>query len=431
MTSSRYSATKFSVLAAAATAATLALAGCGSSGGGDSPAAAEDVPGITDTTVSIGTHQPLTGPAASGYATISPATKAYFDYVNANGGVNGRTIEYTVKDDGYNPATTQSVVREMVLQDEVFAILGGLGTPPHSSVLDFLNDNEVPDLFVASGSPTWNQPEDYPYTYGFMQDYDTEAKGLATYVQEEFPDATYCLFGQDDDFGADFKTGLESALGSGALASSQVYSTANTDVAAQISAMQAAGCEVNFLASINGFSAQAIGTAAKLGYFPKWAASSAGGDYNTLSSYLGENTEKLLEGFISANYLPAASGTEDEWTAKFAEINEEYNQGAEFDGNTIFGMSIAYLFVEALQEAGENPTRESLLTALESGDVKGNGHVPLDFSTDSHAGYSGGMITVVSGGVQSYVGTPYTAEGDSVSPYTEERAAMPENGIPQ
>ncbi|WP_341393622.1 ABC transporter substrate-binding protein [Arthrobacter sp. G119Y2] len=431
MTSSRYSATKFSVLAAAATAATLALAGCGSSGGGDSPAAAEDVPGITDTTVSIGTHQPLTGPAASGYATISPATKAYFDYVNANGGVNGRTIEYTVKDDGYNPATTQSVVREMVLQDEVFAILGGLGTPPHSSVLDFLNDNEVPDLFVASGSPTWNQPEDYPYTYGFMQDYDTEAKGLATYVQEEFPDATYCLFGQDDDFGADFKTGLESALGSGALASSQVYSTANTDVAAQISAMQAAGCEVNFLASINGFSAQAIGTAAKLGYFPKWAASSAGGDYNTLSSYLGENTEKLLEGFISANYLPAASDTEDEWTAKFAEINEEYNQGAEFDGNTIFGMSIAYLFVEALQEAGENPTRESLLTALESGDVKGNGHVPLDFSTDSHAGYSGGMITVVSGGVQSYVGTPYTAEGDSVSPYTEERAAMPENGIPQ
>ena len=431
MTSSRYSATKFSVLAAAATAATLALAGCGSSGGGDSPAAAEDVPGITDTTVSIGTHQPLTGPAASGYATISPATKAYFDYVNANGGVNGRTIEYTVKDDGYNPATTQSVVREMVLQDEVFAILGGLGTPPHSSVLDFLNDNEVPDLFVASGSPTWNQPEDYPYTYGFMQDYDTEAKGLATYVQEEFPDATYCLFGQDDDFGADFKTGLESALGSGALASSQVYSTANTDVAAQISAMQAAGCEVNFLASINGFSAQAIGTAAKLGYFPKWAASSAGGDYNTLSSYLGENTEKLLEGFISANYLPAASDTEDEWTAKFAEINEEYNQGAEFDGNTIFGMSIAYLFVEALQEAGENPTRESLLTALESGDVKGNGHVPLDFSTDSHAGYSGGMITVVSGGVQSYVGTPYTAEGDSASPYTEERAAMPENGIPQ
>ncbi|MCC9196066.1 ABC transporter substrate-binding protein [Arthrobacter sp. zg-Y820] len=421
--------TKYTVLAAAVTAA-LALGSCGSSGGGES-AEAEDVPGITDTTVKVGTHQPLTGPAAAGYASISPATKAYFDYVNANGGVHGRTIEYSVKDDGYNPANTQSVVRELVLQDEVFALVGGLGTPPHSSVLDFLNDNEVPDLFVASGSPTWNQPEEYPYTYGFMQDYDTEAKVLATYVQEEFPDGTYCLFGQDDDFGADFKTGLESALGSDGLASSQVYSTANTDVAAQISALQAAGCDVNFLASINGFSAQAIGTAAKLGYFPKWAASSAGGDYNTLASYLGENTDKLLEGFISANYLPAYSDETDEWTAKFSEINEEYNPGAEFDGNTIFGMSVGYLFVEALKEAGENPTRESLLEALESGNVKGNGHVPLGFSADSHAGYTGGMITLVSGGVQSYTGTPYAVDGDSVSPYTEERPAMPANGIPQ
>ena len=416
-------------LAAAITVAALTLAACGSSGEG-APAAAEDVPGVTESTVKVGTHQPLTGPAAAGYASISPATKAYFDYVNANGGIHGRTIEYSVKDDGYNPANTQNVVRELVLQDEVFAILGGLGTPPHSSVLDFLNDNEVPDLFVASGSPTWNQPEDYPYTYGFMQDYDTEAKVLATYVQEEFPDATYCLFGQDDDFGADFKTGLESALGSDGLASSQVYSTANTDVAAQISALQAAGCDVNFVASINGFSAQAIGTAAKLGYFPKWAASSAGGDYNTLASYLGENTDKLLEGFISANYLPSYSDTEDEWTAKFKEINEEYNPGAEFDGNTIFGMSLGYLFAEALNEAGENPTRESLLEALESGNVLGNGHVPLGFSADSHAGYTGGMITLISGGVQSYTGTPFAVDGDSVSAYTAQRPAMPSDGIP-
>lgn len=421
---------RHSVLAAAVTAAALTLAACGSSGEGTSTAA-EDVPGITDSTVTVGTHQPLTGPAAAGYASISPATKAYFDHVNANGGIHGRTIEYTVKDDGYNPANTQSVVREMVLQDEVFAVVGGLGTPPHSSVLDFLNDNEVPDLFVASGSPTWNQPENYPYTYGFMQDYDTEAKGLAAYVQEKFPDATYCLFGQDDDFGADFKTGLESALGSDSLASTQVYSTANTDVAAQISALQAAGCDVNFLASINGFTAQAIGTAAKLGYMPRWAASSAGGDYNTLSSYLGENTDALLEGFISSNYLPANTDTDDEWTAKFKEINEEYNPGAAFDGNTIFGMSIGYLFAEALHEAGENPTRESLLEALESGDVQGNGHVPLGFSADSHAGYTGGMITLVSDGVQAYTGSPYSADGDSVSAYTEDRPAMPENGIPQ
>ncbi|MCC3273811.1 ABC transporter substrate-binding protein [Arthrobacter zhangbolii] len=416
--------------AAVLAAAALGLASCASPEGG-SDAAAEDVPGITDTTVTVGTHQPLTGPAAAGYATISPATKAYFDYVNENGGVNGRTIEYIVKDDGYNPANTQTAVREMVLQDEVFALVGGLGTPPHSAVLDFVNDNEVPDLFVASGSPTWNQPEDYPYTYGFMVDYPTESRILATHAMEEFPDATYCFFGQDDDFGEEFQAGVESVVGADGLASTQVYSTANTDIAAQISAMKAAGCEVNFLATINGFSAQAVGTAAKLDYFPQWMASSAGGDFNTLSGYLGENTNALLQGFVSANYLPGYSDTEDEWTAKFKEINEEYNGGAAFDGNTIFGMSIGYLFVEALKEAGENPTRESLLEALESGNVTGNGHTPLGFSEDSHQGYTGAMLTEVQDGVQSYFGTPYVVSGDEVTEYTEERPAMPADGLPE
>ncbi|MCQ1954996.1 ABC transporter substrate-binding protein [Arthrobacter sp. zg-Y826] len=416
--------------AAVLAAAALGLASCASPDEGGE-AAAEDVPGITDTTVTVGTHQPLTGPAAAGYSTISPATKAYFDYVNDNGGVNGRTIEYIVKDDGYNPANTQTAVREMVLQDEVFALVGGLGTPPHSAVLDFVNDNEVPDLFVASGSPTWNQPEDYPYTYGFMVDYPTESRILATYAQEEFPDKTYCFFGQDDDFGEEFQAGLEAVLGEDGLADTQVYSTANTDVAAQISAMKEAGCEVNFLATINGFSAQAVGTAAKLGYFPQWMASSAGGDFNTLSGYLGENTNKLLQGFVSANYLPGYSDTEDEWTAKFSEINEEYNAGAPFDGNTIFGMSIGYLFVEALKEAGENPTRESLLEALESGNVTGNGHAPLGFGEDSHQGYTGAMLTRVDNGVQSYFGTPFVVTGDEVEEYTEERPAMPADGLPE
>ena len=412
-------------------AAALALTSCSSAEEGGDAAAVGDVPGITDTTVTVGTHQPLTGPAAAGYSTISPATKAYFDYVNANGGVNGRTIEYIVKDDGYNPANTQSVVREMVLQDEVFALVGGLGTPPHSAVLDFVNDNEVPDLFVASGSPTWNQPEDYPYTYGFMVDYPTESRILASYAQEEFPDKTYCFFGQDDDFGEEFEAGLEAVLGEGALADAQVYSTSNTDVAAQISSLKASGCEVNFLATINGYSAQAVGTAAKLGYFPQWMASSAGGDFNTLSGYLGENTNKLLQGFVSANYLPGYSDAEDEWTAKFREINDEYNAGAPFDGNTIFGMSIGYLFVEALKEAGENPTRESLLEALESGNVTGNGHTPLGFGEDSHRGYTGAMLTRVDNGVQAYFGTPYVVSGDDVQEYTEERPAMPANGLPE
>ena len=139
----------------------------------------EPSPGVTEDTVTVGTHTPLTGPAAAGYSSISAATKAYFDYVNDNGGINGRTIEYIVKDDGYNPATTSTVVRELVQEDEVFAVINGLGTPTHSAVVDYLNENDVPDLFVASGSPKWDQPGTFPNTFAYNANYIVEAKALA------------------------------------------------------------------------------------------------------------------------------------------------------------------------------------------------------------------------------------------------------------
>src|SRR5215475_7456221 len=170
-----------------------ATAGCG--GGGGSSGSAQ-VPGVTDTGIVIGTHQPLTGPAAPGYSSISPATKAYFDYVNANGGVNGRKITYKIMDDGYNPTNTVQVVRQLVLQDKVFAIFNGLGTPTHTGVLDFLKTNRVPDLFVASGSRSWNQPDKYPGTFGFNPDYTVEGKILATYVKTSLAGKKVCFLGQ-------------------------------------------------------------------------------------------------------------------------------------------------------------------------------------------------------------------------------------------
>ena len=158
-----------------------ALGACGSSGGGSA------APGVTDTTITLGTHQPLTGPAAAGYSSIAPATKAYFDYVNDKGGVNGRKIKYLIKDDGYNPANTQKVVRELVLKDKVFAILNGLGTPTHTGVLGFLKTNKVPDLFVASGSRSWNQPTKYPDTFGLPAGLHDRDEDLRHVHQEELP----------------------------------------------------------------------------------------------------------------------------------------------------------------------------------------------------------------------------------------------------
>jgi branched-chain amino acid transport system substrate-binding protein len=404
------------------------LAACGG-GGGDSPAAS---PGVTDTKITIGTHHPLTGPAAAGYSSISPATKAYFEYVNDNGGVHGRTIEYLVEDDGYNPANTQTVVRELVLKDKVFAIVNGLGTPTHTGVLDFLKTNKVPDLFVASGSRSWNQVDKYPTTFGFQADYTTEAKVQATYLKENFPDKKVCFLGQDDDFGRDALKGLTTILGEDGVAERQKYVTSNTNVAPQIGKLKGAGCEVVALATVPGFTALAVGTAARLEFQPQWISASVGGDYATVSAALGE-AAPLLEGFLGTNYLPSAFDESDPWVKEFRAINEKYNDGAPFDGNTVFGMTVGYLFVEALQQTGKDLTRESLMETIEKGDLTGTGLMPLRFSKDDHSGYGGARMTKVTGTTQEYFGPTYvTDDTDSpVEEYDGEATTPPSGAIPK
>ncbi|MGF6822761.1 branched-chain amino acid transport system substrate-binding protein [Microbacterium sp. ZKA21] len=411
----------------AASALAVVLAGCSTPTTAD-PAA--DAPGVTDDTVTIGTHTPLTGPAAAGYSSISAAATAYFAYLNDQGGVHGREIEYIVKDDGYNPATTQTVVRELVQEDEVFAIVNGLGTAPHTAVLDYLNQNEVPDLFVASGSTNWNQPEKYPFTFGFNADYVVEGAALAQYAADEYPDKKVCLLGQDDDFGDEMVEGAELALGADGLTHVERYSVSNQDVTAQIGALKAAGCEINILGTINGFTALALGTAAQLNWFPQWFSSSSGADYPTLIGYLGEDVgPQLLQGFVGTNYLPSLGGDSD-WVALFQKVNDEYNDAAPFDGNTIYGMSVAYLFAETLEAAGENPTRESLVDALRSGELAGNGILPLSFNEDSHAAYLGVGITAVDQGVQDYVGATYAVDGGEVSAVEPAPVELTAEGVP-
>ncbi|MFE5310298.1 ABC transporter substrate-binding protein [Isoptericola sp. NPDC056605] len=408
-------------VAAASVVACLALAGC------STPAAA--APGISDDTVTVGTHQPLTGPAAAGYASISAATKAYFEYVNDHGGVHGRSIEYVVKDDGYNPANTQTVVRELVQEDQVFALLGGLGTPTHASVLDYLDQNDVPDLFVASGSTLWDDPEGHPNTFGFNADYVVEGAALAQYTADEHAGSKVCVLGQDDDFGEEFLEGVELALGADGVTAHETYSTSNQDVTAQMGALQAAGCESVLLATVNGFTALAVGTAAKMGWSPRWLASSSGGDYPTLVELLGEDVAPaLLQGFVSANYLPF--GPDGEWVELFRQINDEYNDGARFDGNTVYGMSVGYLFAEALARAGEEPTREGLVEAVESGGLEGNGILPLMFGPEDHSAFDGVGITTVADGVQDYVGATYAVGSGKVTEVEPQPVPLRNDGIP-
>ncbi|KAB1159082.1 ABC transporter substrate-binding protein [Micromonospora sp. AMSO12t] len=415
---------------ALATAITLLVASAACTGD-DGGGGGGTVPGITDTEIVVGTHMPLTGPASAGYSKIAPATKAYFDHVNANGGVHGRKITYKIMDDGYNPANTQQVVRQLVLQDKVFAILNGLGTPTHTGVLDFLKSNRVPDLFVASGSRSWDQPDRYPGTFGFNPDYTVEGKILAQHVKTSLPGRKVCFLGQDDDFGRDSLVGVEKVLGAGAVAAKQTYVTSNTNVAPQIGAFKAAGCQVVILATVPGFTALAVGTAARLSFKPQWLVSNVGADHPTLAKQLGA-AAGLLEGMVGANYLPMQNDAADPWIQLFTKVNKEYNGDAPFDGNTVYGMAVGYLFVQVLLAAGKDLTREAVTEAVRKGGYQGPGLAPLRYSDTDHSGYGGQRLTRVSGGTQAYFGPTYeTDEGDGpVREHTAPPVAPPANGVP-
>jgi len=423
-------------LAAACAAALIlttgACSGSSSPSGGNSGGGNASVPGVTDTEIVIGSHQPLTGPAAPGYSKIAPAAKAYFDYVNAHGGINGRKITFRYLDDGYNPATTQQVVRQLVLQDKVFAILAGLGTPTHSGVLDFLKSNRVPDLFVASGALAWNQPSKYPYTFGYQPDYTVEGKILGTYVKSTYAGQKVCHLGQNDDFGANSLSGVKKVLGDSGLAATDTYVPTTPNVAPQIGKLQAAGCQVVVLATVPGFTALTLGTAARVNYHPTWVVSSVGGDYVTLADRLGAAGKPLLEGLVTAGYLASATDTTDKWIKLFTDIDKQYDNNATMDGNVEYGMSVAYLFCQAVQRAGKNLTRQSIVAAIEKGGLTGPGIVPFRFSASDHSGYTGERIAIVKSGVAGYVGDTYVTD-DADGPVTTVKSAEadpPANGVP-
>jgi branched-chain amino acid transport system substrate-binding protein len=190
----------------------VTLAACGSSGSSSSGSSGSTLtasaPGITATTITIGSHQPLTGVAAPGYSEIAPASNAYFKYVNAHGGIFGRKIVYKYLNDQYNPTLTSSVVHQLVLQDNVYAIFEGLGTPTHLAVAPFLNSEKIPDVFVASGCECWNSPSKWPDTFGWQIDYVREGKILGQYIEQHFKGEKVGFFWQDDEFGEDGVKGL-------------------------------------------------------------------------------------------------------------------------------------------------------------------------------------------------------------------------------
>jgi ABC-type branched-subunit amino acid transport system substrate-binding protein len=408
----------------------IVLAGCGSS---------SSEPGVSATSVTFGSHQPLTGPAAPGYSEIAPASQAFFDYLNAQGGIQGRKIHLIYKDDEYNPAKTVNVVHQLVLQEKVFGIFEGLGTPTHTKVVGFLNSSKVPDMFVASGCPCWDNGTAQPYTFGWQPNYTIEGKILGQYIKQHFAGKKVGVFYQDDDFGTGGLTGIRYELPASQIVSAQPYQPGVTNVAPQISAIKAAGAQVLVDFTVPIYTALGQLTSFTLGYKPQLVVSNVGIDPTTVGGLLktyskGKAGTELIEGAITDGYLPSTADLSNPWIALFKKIHDQYDASAPFDGNVEYGMANAYTLAQALQLAGKNLTRQDLVNAVNTSGSKltGPGLVPFRYSTSVHGGYAGAEMGQVRNGQIVLFGGPLVTEptpGSPITPYTTAQPAPPASGV--
>ena len=409
------------------------------------PAQAAD-PGVSAKEIKLGYSGPLTGSAGQVYGKLPGAMKAYFDHINANGGVYGRKIKLVVRDDKYLPTLAATQTTNLVLNDKVFALVGALGTATHSKayVAAQLAKNNVPDLFVNTGFSGFANATKYPTTFTVLPSYAMEAKIMAKFIKDTptlAPQASF-LIAQDDEFGVDGVNGFKLA-GHTFTAAPTLYPQGGLSAALAEGALTklsaVPGKPVLVLFGTTDSTATILKAAEKLSLVSKftWIAGSVGGDANTLLA-LGVKPA-TINGALAASFFPDAKDATDSYVSEFMKINTKYNSGVSFDNVVLQGMNSAMLTVQSLRAAGKNLTRTGLIKAIESkgADFASAGLVPLNFSGSSRVGYNGywfgqlnekGELKPFGGKLAIYTTDSASTSAPTASSY--ERKPVPKNGVP-
>jgi branched-chain amino acid transport system substrate-binding protein len=354
-----------------ALAATLALAG--SLGASAAPVAD---PGVTPTSVLLGGTVPLTGEAAA-FGAVGPGAKAYFDYVNGKGGVNGRKISYTYYDDAYNPAQTVQATRRLVEQDKVFAVFNSVGTANNLAIRDYLNAAKVPQLFAGDGSQQIDKPAQYPWTMGFLMSYRGEGDVYGKTLVASRKNAKVAVLYENTDLGRDMLTGLTRAIaGKGPrIVGKQAYEYTGADVSSQIALLKATGADTLMLFATPKFFLNAITATHKLGWKPRVYIASVSIE-PTIMGFARFNAPELTKGALSIAFVKNPNDPiwrKDPAVALYRSIMKRYNpSGRVTDVYNWYGMTVAWTMVETLRKAGRNLTRASVMKAAQSLDTGAN-----------------------------------------------------------
>jgi len=331
-----------------------------------SPAAAQKKydTGASDTEVRIGNIMPYSGPA-SAYGTIGKTLAAYFNKVNAEGGINGRKITFITYDDGYAPPKTVEQARRLVENDEVLLILNSLGTAHNTAIQKYMNSKKVPQLFVATGATKFGDPKNFPWTMGWQPNYQSEGRIFARYILDTHPNGKIGILFQNDDYGKDYVKGLKDGLGDKAktmIVAELPYEATDPTVDSQIVSLKASGADVFYNVTTPKFAAQAIKKAGEIGWKPVHLLNSVSASVGAVIRPAGI---EHAQGILTALY--GKDPTDPQWKDDpgtkewFAFMDKYYPDGDKTSSFPVYGYSVARTMVQVLQQCGDDLTRADVM----------------------------------------------------------------------
>ena len=329
-------------------------------------------PGASDKEIVIGGLSPYSGPA-SAYGAIGKAISAYFDKVNAEGGINGRKLRFISLDDGYNPAKAVEQTRKLVEQEEVLLLFNPLGTASNTAIQKYMNERKVPQLFVATGATKWGDPKNFPWTMGWQPSYQSEAKVYAQHILETKPNAKIGILYQNDDYGKDYLKGFEDGLGDKAktmIVSKLSYEGTDPTVDSQMVSLKASGADTFFNITTPKFAAQAIKKAAEIGWKPAHYLASVSASVGSVLTPAGLDNST---GIYTASYIKDPTDPQfqkgkewDDYSAWFKKYSASANIA---DVNVVYGYTVAQGLMQVLKQAGDNLTHANIMKQAASLDM--------------------------------------------------------------
>jgi ABC-type branched-subunit amino acid transport system substrate-binding protein len=319
--------------------------------------------GASDTEIKIGNIMPYSGPASS-YGVIGKTEAAYFDKINAEGGINGRKIKFISYDDGYSPPKAIEQARKLVEGDEVLLIFQSLGTPSNTAIQKYMNAKKVPQLFVATGATKWGDPKNFPWTMGWQPNYQSEGHIYAKYILEHFPNGKIAMFWQNDDAGRDQIKGVRDGLGAKAsmIIADKSYEVSDPTIDSQIVALKDSGADIFMTWAAPKGAAQAIRKVGELGWKPKFFLANVS---TSVASVLKPAGLENAKDIITTSYLkdPTDPAWKDDpgvatWRAF---MDKYYPDGDKTNSNNVYGYAVAQTMVQVLKQCGDDLTRENIM----------------------------------------------------------------------